>query len=78
MERKKLYIKIILVFIIMLLSFSTKSNASLELNDLNFKVNVKNNGDIDITEKWDIEIEDTNTLFKTFNKNGSYDELFYF
>lgn len=75
MERKKLYIKIILVFIIMLLSFSTKSNASLELNDLNFKVNVKNNGDIDITEKWDIEIEDTNTLFKTFNKNGSYDYI---
>lgn len=75
MERKKLYIKILLVFIVMLLSFSTKSNASLELNDLNFKVNVKNNGDIDITEKWNIEIEDTNTLFKTFNKNGSYDYI---
>ena len=46
-----------------------------ELNKLDFQIDVKENGDIQITEFWDIELEDTNTLFKTFQKDDGYDGI---
>ena len=38
----------------------------LKLQNLDFEVLLKQNGDMEVTETWNIEILDTNTLFKTF------------
>ena len=64
---KSLYI--ILIFVFLFLIIGNKSNAAssdLELNNLNFDAKILENGDMLVTETWDIDIEDTNTLFKTF------------
>lgn len=60
---------IILMFLFLFLIIGNKSNAAsgdLELNNLNFDVQILENGDMKVTEIWDIDIEDTNTLYKTF------------
>ena len=60
---------IILIFVFLFLIIGNKSNAAssdLELNNLNFDAKIQENGDMVVTETWDIDIEDTNTLFKTF------------
>lgn len=62
-------IGIILFFVICFLLIGNKSNASsndLNLNNLNFDVEILENGDMRVTETWDIDIKYTNTLFKTF------------
>ena len=64
---KKLFIA--LMFILLFLLIGNKSNAAsgdLELNSLNFNAEIQENGDMLVTETWDIDIEDTNTLYKTF------------
>ena len=45
------------------------------LNSLDFQVDVQENGDMNITEIWDVDLEDTNTLFKTFPKDTGYDGI---
>lgn len=42
------------------------SSSDLFLNHLDFQAQINDDGSMDVTEKWDIEIEDTNTLYKTF------------
>ena len=67
---------ILLIFVfalITLLLLTTKSNASLYLNNLDFKAQINSDGSMDVTETWNIEISDTNTLYKTFkNDNSKY------
>ena len=66
---KRLFINLIFIFIFLFLLIENKSNAAssdLELNNLNFDAKIQENGDMLVTETWDIDIEDTNTLFKTF------------
>ena len=60
---------IIIFFVLLFLIIGNKSDASsgdLELNNLNFDVKILENGDMQVTETWNIDIEDTNTLYKTF------------
>ena len=57
------FLSIILIFSI---SFHNKSYASLYLNNLNFDVQINADASMYVTETWDIDIEETNTLFKTF------------
>ena len=59
----------VLIFTFLFLAIGNKSNAAssnLELNNLNFDAKIQENGDMVVTETWDIDIEDTNTLYKTF------------
>ena len=63
---------------IFLLALSIKSNASsdLLLNSIDFQANISTDGSMRITETWDIQIEDTNTLYKTFKPdNGKYSDI---
>lgn len=70
MKNKK--ILIILFFAIAIIClFSTKSNANLTLNNLEFETQINTDGSMDVTEKWDIHISETNTLFKTFKIDKS-------
>ncbi len=62
---------IILVFVLC----PNKTYASQDMKELKFDIEVTNSGDMIITEDWKVTISDTNTLFKTFEKDGSYDEI---
>ena len=42
------------------------------MNELDFQIDVKDNGDLRITEFWNIDLEDTNTLFKAFYDDDGY------
>lgn len=42
------------------------SSSDLYLNQLDFQAEINQDGSMDVTEKWNIKIKDTNTLFKTF------------
>ena len=71
--------KILLIFIATiatLLLLSVKSEATLELNNLDFDVQINEDGSMDVTETWNIYISETNTLFKTFERDSSkYSEI---
>lgn len=67
-----------IIFVIAILFFLTnKVNAGdLQLNKLRYDVKLNLDGSADITETWNIYIEDTNTLFKTFKIDSSkYKEI---
>ena len=69
---KKLLISICFMLLFIILT-TIKSNASsnLHLNELAFDASINTDGSMNVTETWDIEIEDTNTLFKTFKTDMS-------
>lgn len=62
-----------LIFALAFLLIGTvKSNAgTLELNNLDFNVQINNDGSMDVTEIWDIYISSTNTLYKSFKTDSS-------
>lgn len=64
---KKLLITIAFLAIFLLLG-TGKTNAAgdLYLQNLDFEAQINQDGSMDVTETWHISIEDTNTLFKTF------------
>ncbi len=71
--RKKL-IGIIFIVTILFNLFPVMSKASssdLYLNNLEFDATINSDGSMNITEIWDIDVEDTNTLFKTFKTDTS-------
>lgn len=66
MKLKKYIFSILFLFALFLL-FNTNVYASdLELRNLHYDVTLNSDGTANVTETWDISIEDTNTLFKTF------------
>ena len=68
-------IKKILITVILALSFLLLSNieveATLELQELEIKAQINEDGSMNIIETWDIYISETNTLFKTFEIDNS-------
>ena len=70
MKIKKILFTIFIV-IATLLIFNVKSEATLELNELDFDAQINSDGSMNITEIWDINISETNTLFKTFKIDNS-------
>ena len=70
MKLKKLIFVILFSFFILLLwNCNSLASGDLTLNNLNYKVTLNSDGTANVTEIWDISIEDTNTLFKTFKLN---------
>ena len=69
---KKLLVSICFMFLFIILA-TIKSNASsnLHLNELAFDASINTDGSMNVTETWNIEIEETNTLFKTFKTDMS-------
>lgn len=70
MKNKRILFIFIIAFALILLC-STKVDATLELEQLDFDAQINEDGSMDVTEIWDIYISDTNTLFKTFKKDNS-------
>ena len=72
--KKLVYVLLFFILWIMLTSINVQSEANsddLYLNSLNFDAQVKENGEMYVTETWDIDIHNTNTLFKTFKTDKS-------
>ena len=64
--KKKVLISMILMSVLIILG-TVKSNAgSLYLNDLDFNAQIKNDGSMDVVENWNIKVQNTNTLYKSF------------
>lgn len=71
MKKKQLligFLIILLYCIFPLKSYATSSD--LYLNNLEFDVHINQDGSMNVIEIWDIEIDDTNTLFKTFKTDS--------
>lgn len=73
--------KILMLFIFsfiltILISNTSKASGGLMLEDLNYDVTLNADGSANVVETWKISIEDTNTLFKTFEVDSSkYKEI---
>ena len=64
--KKKVLISMILMSVLIILG-TVKSNAgSLYLNDIDFNAQIKNDGSMDVVETWNIKVQNTNTLYKSF------------
>lgn len=66
MKLKKYIFSILFLSILFLLWHTHVYAGDLELRNLSYDVLLNTDGSANVTETWDIAIEDTNTLFKTF------------
>ncbi len=68
---------IFLLFLsILLIANISKASSGLRLKNLNYEVQLNSDGTADVIETWRISIENTNTLFKTFEIDESkYSEI---
>ncbi len=71
---KSIYFKIFVV-IAMVLAFwyfgSEVKAGSITLNNLDFEIQLNEDGSMDVTENWDARIYDTNTMFKAIHMNST-------
>lgn len=65
MKLKKILTGFIIIITLILLN-ATSSEASLHLKNLDFTAQINEDGSMDVVETWDINISETNTLYKTF------------
>lgn len=66
MKKSITYLIIVLATILCVAKPVQASSSDLSLNHLDFQAQINDDGSMNITEKWDIKINDTNTLYKTF------------
>lgn len=64
-------IVVTMMFGIMINNESQANSNDLYLNELSFKVLIEEDGDLTVEEEWNINIKNTNTLFKTFETDSS-------
>lgn len=69
---KKLFVTLFFIFSIFGLNFfCNKSLGYLHLNNLDFDATINSDATMNVTETWNIRIENTNTLFKEFKTDSS-------
>ena len=68
--KKIKYVISILIFIFLIFCSSVEAG-ELNLNKLRFDAVLKEYGSMDVTEVWNIDIYDTNTLYKTFELDSN-------
>ena len=68
--RKLLYIFILITSFLFLGTIESKAG-NLSLNNLDFEVQINKDGSMDVKETWDINISQTNTLYKAFETDSS-------
>lgn len=66
MKLKKYIFRTLFIFALLFLWNTSVYAGDLELRNLKYNVKLNSDGSANVTETWDIAIEDTNTLFKTF------------
>ena len=78
MKKKIIFLSIIFITLMFMLFFleNTSYAGSQTMNNLEYEVNLNEDGSANITEIWNIRVYDTNTLFKTFELDSSkYGEI---
>lgn len=70
MKLKKILLTFVLALVLILLG-ETRSEADLGLDNLDFQAQINDDGSMDVVETWDINISETNTLYKTFIKDDT-------
>lgn len=79
-EKIKKYVRIAILalvinlFMLFIVSDVT-SNKSQYMENLDYNVIINKDGSMKVTEIWDINIEDTNTIFKNFEMSNSFGEI---
>lgn len=68
---KKAKICLAIVITILIIGITKTVSADLKLNTLEFEADIQENGDMKVTEYWNIRIEDTNTLYKYFKRDST-------
>ena len=72
---KKIGIKLLftlgILFGILCICNLSKAASNITLNTLDFQIQLKEDGSMDVTETWNASIRDTNTMFKTFEMDSS-------
>lgn len=69
--KKFIFTILFLFFVIIVCNNNSYASGDLTLKNLDYKVKLNSDGTANVTETWDIAIEDTNTLFKTFKLDSS-------
>lgn len=69
--KKFIFTILFLLFTIIIWNSKSYASGDLTLKNLDYKVKLNSDGTATVTETWDISIEDTNTLFKTFRLDSS-------
>lgn len=69
--KKFIFTVLFLLFAIIIWNSKSYASGDLTLKNLDYKVKLNSDGTANVTEIWDISIEDTNTLFKTFKLDSS-------
>ena len=66
MKKKIIFLSIIFITLMFMLFFleNTSYAGSQTMNNLQYEVNLNEDGSANITEIWNIRVYDTNTLFK--------------
>ena len=62
---------ILVIYVLFIFLGTTNSHASLYLNNLDFNAQINSDGSMEVVETWDIDVSDTNTLYKTFKRDSS-------
>ena len=62
---------ILVICVLFIFLGTTNSHASLYLNNLDFSAQINSDGSMNVVETWDIDVSDTNTLYKTFKRDNS-------
>lgn len=70
---KKIIIFLIVIFIICFIIYKSGENTQY-MNNLDYNINLLENGDMEIIETWDMYINHTNTIFRDLNLYG-YDNI---
>ena len=71
LKRCIIFILLISACMILKTGISKASSSDLFLNLLQFEAQIQEDGSMVVTEYWNIDIEDTNTLYKTFKLDNS-------
>lgn len=71
MKKIKIYISIVIFIAVLAITNKVNADSSLKLNELKFEAEINADSSMDVVEYWDIDIEDTNTLYKFFATDKS-------
>lgn len=71
MNKIKIYISILVMILIIGITQKVNAESELELNSLQFEAIIKEDASMEVIEYWDIDIEETNTLYKFFETDNT-------
>ena len=72
MKTKMILFIFIMITVLMIFPYNSyASSGDLYLNNLEFNAQINSDGSMHVTEMWDINIQNTNTLFKTFQTDST-------